>query len=126
VKSGTAAHLTIGTKVKNTTRWLGLWDMSNRNRRIKSEIAIALTGSSTGFCDESPAANDTRALAHAHSDSSSDDDSDDDSDQEEANRSSSKEFPMAHRCLDSMESSHNNVFESVLDRAREVTLIGQS
>ena len=32
---------------------------------------------------------------------------------------------MAHRCLDSVESSHNNVFESLLDRAREVTLLAQ-
>lgn len=43
-----APTATLTTKVKNTTRWLVLWEMSNRNRLIGPEICKALTGSVDG------------------------------------------------------------------------------
>ena len=46
------AHQTLNTATKNTTRWLGLWEMCNRNRRVGPEIRIALTGEADGICAE--------------------------------------------------------------------------
>ena len=55
IAEGCQAHLTLSAKVKNTTRWLGLWAMYNVQRRAGSSMRIALTGDMDGFCAE-PAA----------------------------------------------------------------------
>eukprot|EP00966_Prymnesium_polylepis_P117682 2720579-Prymnesium_polylepis.1 len=85
-------HQTLTTKTKNITRWLGLWEMCNRNRRIGKEIRLALTGDADGECAENAAA---PMPAAAHVDKESDDDSSDDGgdsgdDLEEAARASNK------------------------------------
>ena len=112
-------HQVLTTKTKNTTRWLGLREMCNRNRRIGPEICIALTGDTRGECGE---------LAAGISSSSGSDSDSDDSDggkQEKANHKSALKFPLAHRCLAPEESRKLEYFESLLDRAREVTLLIQ-
>ena len=48
-------HQIMQPKTKNLTRWLGLFEMTNRNRLIGPEIRIALTGSKDGICEEEPA-----------------------------------------------------------------------
>ena len=119
-----AASQVKTTKVKNKTRWLGLWAMCNRNRNIGKEIRVALTGDGLGDCAETPA-----AIATRHLDSSDDDDdadSSDGEDQEEGNRVANKKFPLAHRCLSMEEYRATDVFESLLDRAREITLLVQA
>ena len=118
-------HQTLTTKTKNKTRWLGLWNMCNRNRRLGPEIRIALTGDSDGDCAEAPAAVAVRPVAR---DSSDDDSSDRDSegdDQTEANRVASKQFPLAHRCLALRDFRDTDVLESLLDRPRETTQLVQ-
>lgn len=119
-------HQTLTTKTKNTTRWLGLWEMANRNRRIGPEIRIALTGNATGICAEAPA---LPARAMLEDDSDSEDGSkwgsSDGEDQEEGNRAANKEYPLAHRCISSSDFRSNEILESLLDRARETTLLSQ-
>jgi hypothetical protein len=62
-------------------------------------------------------------MAVVMSDSSdSDDQNSDGDDQEEGNRAANKKFPLAFRCLSNEEFRSTDVFESVLDRPREVTL----
>lgn len=46
-------------------------------------------------------------------------------DQEEANRAAGNAFPLAHRCLSSTDFRHSDIFESLLDRPRETTLLVQ-
>lgn len=120
-------HQTLTTKTKNITRWLGLWDMANRNRRIGPEIRIALTGDKNGNCLEAPAPNAARPMREGNStsdesDASSDSDGED---QEEGNRAANKKYPLAHRCLSLPDFGSNEILESVLDRPREVTLLSQ-
>ena len=126
-------HMTLTTKAKNLTRWLGLWEMCNRNRRIGTEIRIALTGDGDGVCAETlapPAAPPARRLAQATRDDSSDESSVNDSDGiaddlEEGARAANKQFPLAHRCLPTSDFRSTDILESLLDRAREITLLCQ-
>ena len=114
------------TKTKNKTRWLGLWSMCNRNRRIGPEIRIALTGHTDGVCVETPAC-PVRPPSDGE-DGSDDDDEGSDSggdDQEEGNRASGKDFSLAHRCLSPDDFRWNDIAESLLDRPRELTLLVQ-
>ena len=121
------AHQTLNTATKNTTRWLGLWEMCNRNRRVGPEIRIALTGEADGICAEvaAPPARAVRLTTDCSgsvSDGSGDDSGDD---LEEGARAANKKFPLAHRCLLVADFKATEVFESLLDRAREVTLVCQ-
>ena len=121
-------HQTLRTKTKNVTRWLGLFEMCNRNRRIGKEIRIALTGDAEGDCAEAAAPVPARRAARA--DKESDDDSSDDGgdsgdDLEEAGRAASKAFPLAHRCMPLTDFRTSDIFESLLDRPREVTTVCQ-
>jgi hypothetical protein len=123
-------HQTLTTKTKNTTRWLGLWDMCHRNRLVGPEIRMALTGEADGVCTEDlamPALVPTRTH-HDSSENESADSSEHSSgdDQEEGNRAASKMFPLAHRCLGSNDFRHNDIFESLLDQPREITLLVQA
>ena len=117
-------HQTLTTATKNTTRWLGLLTMANRNRRLGREIKLALTGDEGGLCMENAAARIRQQAEHG-SDSESDDDSSGD-DLEQANRAANKNFPLAHRCLSAMDFRFNDISESVLDRPRELTLLTQA
>jgi hypothetical protein len=115
------AHQTLTVKKKNATRWLGLWEMCNRNRILGPEIRIALTGDDAGICMEAdalPAARPTGTAA----DNDDDDDSDgsDGDDIEEGNRLAGKQYTLSHRCLSALDYRHNDIFESLLDRPREV------
>ena len=119
-------HQCLMTKTKNKTRWLGLWSMCNRNRRIGPEIRIALTGHTDGVCVETPAC-PVRPPSGGE-DGSDDDDEGSDSggdDQEEGNRASGKAFPLSHRCLSQEDFRLNDIAESLLDRPRELTLLVQ-
>ena len=123
LEAGKTANELLAPKVKNTTRWTGLYDMANRNRRIGREMRLALTGEADGLGLEEEA---TPARALVLSDASSDDGSGSEGDdQEEANRTASKQYPMAHRALSGSDIRVNDIFESVLDRPREVTLLPQ-
>jgi hypothetical protein len=118
------AHECLTAKTKNQTRWLGLWEMANRNRRIGVEMRLAMTGDADGLCVENPAPVPARAAA---ADGSEDEQSgDEDDDQDEANRATSKQFPLAHRCLALSDYRKTDVLESVLDRPREITLVCQA
>ena len=120
-------HECLTTKTKNKTRWLGLWSMCNRNRRIGPEIRIALTGQEDGVCNEAPARPvqpPVAPLVDSSSDGSDGDESDGD-DQEEGNRKGNKTFPLAHRCLSMEDFRLNDIAESLLDRPRELTLVVQ-
>ena len=118
-------HQTLSTTTKNTTRWLGLWSMANRDRRLQPDICMALTGSQTGLCAEAPARKIRVEMLLEDSDSDNGVDSDGD-DQEEGNITAGKNFPLAHRCLSSDDFASLRIMESVLDRAREVTLLVQA
>jgi hypothetical protein len=125
--AGAKPHQVKTTKVKNETRWLGLWEMCHRNRQIGPEIRIALTGDESGVCAEEPAAAAVRPVPSLYSDddqSESGEESEGD-DLEEGARAAGKEFPLAHRCLSMGEFRQNEVLESLLDRARELTLLVQ-
>ena len=126
-------HQIMQPKTKNLTRWLGLFEMTNRNRLIGPEMRMALTGSKDGVCEEEPAlpafpvGRMLGGTGAADADSSSDEDDQDGvesdgADQEEGNRVAGKNFPLAHRCLPMSDVRNNELFESVLDRPREVTL----
>jgi hypothetical protein len=119
-------HQTLTTKTKNLTRWLGLFEMCNRNRRIGREIRLALTGDADGECAEAAAA---PARPAARTDTGSDEESSDGGDSgddlEEAARASSKQFPLAHRCVSMTDFRHTDILESVLDRPRELTTVCQ-
>ena len=125
VDAGTNAARTLTTRVKNKTRWLGLWEMCNHNRRIAPEICLALTGDPNGYCAEREATDKPAAAPTIDSESSGSDESDSDDDREEAGRAAKKDYPMAHRCLDATERQHNDIFESLLDRPREITILCQ-
>ena len=114
------------TKTKNKTRWLGLWAMCNRNRLIGKEIRVALTGDENGDCTETPAPFATCAPV-VHNPDSSDEDVEysEGEDQEEGNRTANKKYPLAHRCMSLEDFRATDVFESLLDRPREVTLLVQ-
>lgn len=119
-------HQTLTTKTKNLTRWMGLWEMANRNRRVGPEIRIALTGNASGVCAEVPAMPVLPPMRVAGSDSEEDDeDSSEDNDQEEGNRAANKKHPLAHRCISTRDFRSNEILESVLDRPRETTLLSQ-
>ena len=122
------ANQTLTTKTKNVTRWLGLWEMCNRNRRVGPEIRIALTGEADGVSAEvaaSPIAamsvDDNDSCESCEENSGSDGD-----DMEEGNRMANKKFPLAHRCLPTSDFRLTDVFESLLDRPRELTLVCQA
>ena len=118
------AHQCLTAKTKNATRWLGLWEMANRNRRIGAEMRLALTGDADGSCTENPAPVPTRAPVEAGSDEEGS--SDEEEDQDEANRASGKKYPLAHRCMALSDYRRTDVMESVLDRPREITLVCQA
>ena len=119
-------HQTLTTKTKNLTRWLGLWEMANRNRRVGPEIRIALTGNASGVCAEAPAMPAIRPMLEAGSDSEEEeDDLSDGEDQEEGNHAANKKYPLAHRCISTVDFRSNEILESVLDRPRETTLLSQ-
>ena len=117
-------HQTLSTKTKNLTRWLGLWEMCNRNRRIGVEIRVALTGDSDGTCTEAPARPARPATTDDASDSS-DSDGDSGDDLEEGCRAANKQYPLAHRCLSAGDFKSTEILESLLDRPREVTTVCQ-
>jgi hypothetical protein len=96
------SHKVLATKVKNTTRWLGLFAMTHANRLIGPEIRKALTGQECGVSFEDAAEPAQRATCQrdeSGSGSEAGDSSGDD--QEEGNRAKGKEYPLAHRCIDS-------------------------
>ena len=97
------ANRVLSTKVKNTTRWLGLYLMCHHNRLIGPEIRIALTGNDNGLCEEEAAMPAPRATRETSAyDSSSEESEASDSsgdDQEEGNRATGKKFPLAHRAM---------------------------
>ena len=100
--------------------------MSQRNRELKEAICTALTGDKHGDCDEELAAVGVGAGAELSSDSEGEDQIESDGEhQERANRSAKKAYPLAHRCMSAVEFRHNDLFESVLDRAKEVTVLIQ-
>ena len=124
LEAGRNANELLHPKVKNVTRWTGLYDMCNRNRRIGPEMRVALTGEEDGLTLEEAAI--TPAPAVLLSDNSSESGAGSDGeDQEEANRSAGKEFPMAHRALTGSDVRANDIFESLLERPRELTLLPQ-
>lgn len=124
-------HQTLTTKVKNATRWLGLWAMSNRNRRLGPDIRKALTGDKDGWCSEVRAIAAPRPPAKQVVDGESSDNSDSDNesssadDIEEGARAANKKYPLAHRCMAKSDFELSDIGESILDRAREVTLLMQ-
>lgn len=147
----------LTTKTMNQTRWRGLWEMANRNRRLGPEIRKALTGDISGICTEDAAEPSRPIRLREADDESSDDPGTSDSegnDQDvcalnsvahmrrahvlqilfppplhlclqEANLAAGKTFPLAHRCLSMSEFRDCEILESLLDRAREVTLESQ-
>ena len=115
----------LTTKVKNTTRWTGLYAMVHANRLIGPQIRVALTGEVDGIPAQDPAAPAPRPAREDSSNLSDSDDGSDGDDQEEGNRAASKEHPLAHRCLPPEDWRNNDIYESLLDRPREVTLIHQ-
>ena len=99
--------------------------MSQRNRELKEAICTALTGDTQGVCDEELA-----PIDHGRTDELSDSEEEDEAgsdgeEQERANHSAKKSHPLAHRCMSQTEFRHNDLFESVLDRAKEVTVLIQ-
>ena len=76
------AHQVLGTKTKNQTRWLGLYQMADHNRRLSKHICKSLTGDEHGYCEEAPAA-PVRAAVVVSSDDDSDGASSSGDDQEE-------------------------------------------
>ena len=96
--------------------------MAKRNRLLKGAICMALTGDAQGECGEDPA--EIRQLDESGSESESAAASEGE-EQEHANNISNKQYPLAHRCLSNTEFRHNDLFESVLDRAKEVTMLVQ-
>ena len=116
-------HQTLRTATKNVTRWTGLQQMTYRNRVLKESICIALTGDMQGECDEEEA--DRRQDMLSSSGSESSEEVSDGDEQECANRIANNKYPLAHRCLTNEQFRHNDLFESVLDRAKEVTLLVQ-
>jgi hypothetical protein len=124
IEAGTNANALLAPRVKNTTRWLGLSEMCNRNRRIGPEMRIALTGESDGMSLEeaSSASRVPRPVIDSDSDKSHDSEGED---QEETGRSANKQFPMAHRALTGSEIRHNDIFESVLESPKMLTLLPQ-
>jgi hypothetical protein len=116
-------HQTLRTATKNVTRWTGLQQMTYRNRVLKESICIALTGDMQGECDEEEA--DRRQDMLSSSGSESSEEVSDGDEQERANRIANNKYPLAHRCLTNEQFRHNDLFESVLDRAKEVTLLVQ-
>ena len=119
-------HQTKKPALKNVTRWTGLHTMSQKNRELKEAICMALTGDKLGDCDEEPALVVNRG-GELQSDSSDDEDeaNSEGEEQERANRTANKSHPLAHRCMTATEFRHNDLFESVLDRAKEVTVLIQ-
>ena len=117
-------HQCKTTSTKNVTRWTGLHKMSQRNRLLKGPICIALTGDAQGECDEDPAERDHGMDVDSGSESGSEAASDGE-EQEHANRIANKLYPLAHRCLSNTEFRHNDLFESVLDPAKEATMLVQ-
>ena len=96
---------------------------------MKDAICIALTGDSLGDCDEELAT--VRGHTAAEQEHPSDSDEEDEigsegEEQERANRSANKSHPLAHRCLSALEFKHNDLSESVLDRAKEVTVLDRT
>ena len=117
-------HQVLSTKTKNLTRWTGLYEMSNRNRRLQPFICKALTGDEQGECEEEPAP----VMPHEQDNNSDEEEEDAGSDgeqQETANADADKEHPLAHRCLSMCDFKHGELLESVLDRPKEVTLLVQ-
>ena len=49
IAAGVKPHAVITTKTKNTTRWIGLWEMHHRHRRLGKGIRVALTGEEDGI-----------------------------------------------------------------------------
>ena len=113
---------TLTTKTKNKTRWLGLWTMANRTRRLGPEIRTSLTGDANGMCDETPA----EVEEVSDDGSEGDDDGSEGEDQEAANRIANKQFPLSHRCVSLDDFRDTDVLESVLDSPRETTLLVQT
>ena len=114
---------TLMPKVKNVTRWLGLQAMCNRNRRIGQEMCIALTGDRLGHCEEEPA--DPALVEDNEQGSDTSSEGSEGEVQEAANHTANKNFPLAHRCLTAADYRNSDLFESVLDRPRELTLLVQ-
>ena len=96
--------------------------MAKRNRQLKGAICVALTGDAQGECDEDPAGLETTSDAGSESES---DAASEGEEQEHANNIANKQYPLAHRCLSNTEFRYNDLFESVLDRAKEVTMLVQ-
>ena len=96
--------------------------MAKRNRQLKGAICVALTGDAQGECDEDPAGIETTSDAGSESES---DAASEGEEQEHANNFANKQYPLAHRCLSNTEFRYNDLFESVLDRAKEVTMLVQ-
>jgi hypothetical protein len=125
--NGTSSSRVLTTSSMNATRWTGLYRMTNKNCRLKRELRIALTGSETGDTAEEPADGDEHVVSD---DSDPDEDevldsSDDDLPQVQANIAANKEFPLAHRLMDSNGFKNNALLESVLTQANEVCLLVQ-
>lgn len=76
---GLHAHQVLTTKTMNQTRWLGLWEMTHRNRRISTEIRLALTGDASGICTEDAAEPTIPAVLRETDDSSDEGDHDNES-----------------------------------------------
>ena len=96
--------------------------MAKRNRQLKGAICVALTGDAQGECGEDPAGIETTSDAGSESES---DAASEGEEQEHANNIANKQYPLAHRCLSNTEFRYNDLFESVLDRAKEVTMLVQ-
>ncbi|KAK3264233.1 hypothetical protein CYMTET_27015 [Cymbomonas tetramitiformis] len=128
---------------QHAIRWGGLYRMLRQNRKLESDIKLALTGSRDGVCEES-AAFVTAASTHTAAtpievgtqnddvdvsdgeDPVHDEDFDSDADQVEANENEGKEYPLQHRCLPAADWKKNNQFESVLTTAYDVSEALQS
>ncbi|KAK3248272.1 hypothetical protein CYMTET_42257, partial [Cymbomonas tetramitiformis] len=120
-------------------RWHGIYRMLKNNRKLESDIKVALTGARSGICGEVAAylappgeASDPSATMAGDTDISSggensessggEESEDSDGEQVEANQREEKEFPLQHRCLTGSEWSKNNQVESCFAPIHDVSV----
>ena len=131
VERGVSQHKLKVTEVANTTRWTGIFRCASKTRLLEPDIKMGLTGEADGVPLETPAdieiageVEDDKSDSDA-SDKEAGDEEDSDAEQVAANEVAGNKFPLAHRCLSTIEFKQVNQLESVLTPSHEAVSLMQ-
>ncbi|MDC0525961.1 hypothetical protein OAO87_03085 [bacterium] len=130
IERGVPGSKVKSTECANATRWTGIFRCATKTRLLEPDIKIGLTGEADGVATEMPAdvpdGNGGESGSEASEEESQKEEGDSDAEQVVANEVAGKKFPLAHRCLNSVEFKQANQLESVMLPSHETVTLMQT